>query len=56
MAKCAAVKHTIQRTARECPDVSFLYLEVGGEGPSGWRGGEARKGCVAGTVRYGTLE
>eukprot|EP00198_Chlamydomonas_reinhardtii_P003490 XP_001692826.1 plastidic thioredoxin-like protein [Chlamydomonas reinhardtii] len=30
MAKCAAVKHTIQRTARECPDVSFLYLETDG--------------------------
>ncbi len=28
MAKCTAVKHVIQRTARECPDVVFLAIEV----------------------------
>ncbi|GLC41771.1 hypothetical protein PLESTB_001704200 [Pleodorina starrii] len=30
MAKCTAVKHVIQRTARECPDVCFVTIETDG--------------------------
>ncbi|KXZ49120.1 hypothetical protein GPECTOR_23g5 [Gonium pectorale] len=30
LAKCTAVKHVIQRTARECPDVSFVAIETDG--------------------------
>ncbi|EFJ46567.1 thioredoxin [Volvox carteri f. nagariensis] len=30
MAKCTAVKHVIQRTARECPDVCFVSIETDG--------------------------
>ncbi|GLI67595.1 hypothetical protein VaNZ11_011788 [Volvox africanus] len=30
MAKCTAVKHVIQRTARECPDVCFVSIQSDG--------------------------
>ncbi|PNH04195.1 Thioredoxin-like protein CDSP32, chloroplastic [Tetrabaena socialis] len=30
MAKCTAVKHEMQRTARECPDVTFIAIEEDG--------------------------
>ena len=28
LARCSNLKHTFQRTARDCPDVKFLLLEV----------------------------
>ena len=28
LARCSNLKHTFQRTARDCPDVKFLMLEV----------------------------
>lgn len=28
LARCSHLKHTFQRTARDCPDVKFLMLEV----------------------------
>ena len=40
--RCANLKHVFQRTARDCPDVTFLTLEVGFELPS-------LQGRVAGT-------
>lgn len=29
LAPCSGLKHLLQRTARDCPDVTFLTLEVG---------------------------
>ena len=29
LSRCANLKHVFQRTARDCPDVTFLTLEVG---------------------------
>ena len=31
MEPCSSLKHTFARTARECKDVVFLSLEVGGQ-------------------------
>ena len=28
LARCSNLKHTFQRTARDCPDVKYLMLEV----------------------------
>ncbi|KAI7837317.1 hypothetical protein COHA_008832 [Chlorella ohadii] len=42
MEPCSGLKHTFARTARECKDVVFLSLEVGGwvGGEDEWAGGQ----------------
>ena len=32
LSRCANLKHVFQRTARDCPDVTFLTLEVSFKG------------------------
>ena len=33
LAPCGEIKHVFARTARDCPEVTFLALEVGAAGP-----------------------
>jgi hypothetical protein len=44
---CQQVKHTIARTARDCPDVHFLEMQVGSqEGGEGTAGQQPQQAAV----------